>query len=182
MSSVSRRDDSTSAFDVALPEMRGGEKLLWAAKPGAMGLARAEIGRALIGIPFLAFALYWTWSAGAKNWLAGQDNPAGFFPLFGLIFIVVGVGFVLSPLWAAIRARWIVYAVSDRRAVIITRFPTRRVQSFTPQYMEGLERIERGDGSGDLILRREYTSSRRRSSQLRRIGFFGIPTCAPSRT
>jgi hypothetical protein len=178
MSSVQRRDDDSAPLEVARLEMRSGEKLLWAGQPGAFALARAEAPKALFGIPFLAFALFWTYMAGARTWFStdAESRAIAFFPLFGFIFIAVGLAMVLSPVWAAIRARWIVYAISDRRLVIMTLFPLRRVRSFASPDIQELERSDRAGGSGDIVFRRDYSSSRRgRSNLARRIGFFGVP-------
>jgi hypothetical protein len=110
------------------------------------------------------------------------------FPLFGLIFLVVGVGMVLSPFWAAYRARGTVYVVTDRRAIIFDGGWSTHVRSFGPGDLESVERRQRGDGSGDIILAREhyyvqghYSGSPGRGGhyvpggwRTREIGFFGI--------
>jgi hypothetical protein len=165
-----------SLHSVVRRELRPDEKLQWAERPGGGALARTESVKAVVGIPFLAFALFWTYMAGGKAWLDGEASPSGLFPLFGLIFVVVGLGLVLSPLWAWFRARWIAYAISDRRLIIISTFPVHRVWSYAPEDIQELERTDRGDRSGDLVFRREHPGSGRwsRSYQVKRIGFFGI--------
>jgi hypothetical protein len=167
---MARRNDDQVPYETAQGEMRTGEKLLWVDRPNPAALARKALGKALFGIPFLAFALYWTYTAGGSYWLSGEPAPAGAFPLFGLIFIVAGLGLVASPLLAAIQGRSMVYAISDRRLIILERFPWNRVQSFEPRDIQELERTERGGGAGDIVFRKE-----RSGRSLKQIGFFGIP-------
>jgi hypothetical protein len=174
MTAVMRRGDDSFRLEAARLEMRSGEKLLWAGRPGALALARVETPKALIGIPFLAFSLFWIFMAGAGSGFSGEPGPVRYFPLFGLIFVAVGLAMVLAPVWGAIKARWTVYAISDRRLVILSSFPVRRVQSFATQDIQGLERTERGNGSGDIVFRREPAWGDRKSSPLKRIGFFGV--------
>ena len=95
---------------------------------------------------------------------------------------------VLSPLWAVYRARGTVYVVTDRRAIIFDGGWGTHVRSFGPGDLAGVERRQRGDGSGDIILAREqyyvqghYSGSPGRGGhyvpgewRTREIGFFGI--------
>jgi hypothetical protein len=177
MSLVRQARTDPSLHSLVRHELRPDEKLLWVERPGGGGLARTESVKALFGMPFLAFALFWTYMAGGEAWLDGEVSPSGFFPLFGLVFVAVGLGMVLSPLWAWFRARWIAYAISDQRLIIISSFPVHRVRSYAPMDIQELERTDRGDRSGDIVFRREQAGSGRwnRSYQTKRIGFFGIP-------
>jgi hypothetical protein len=96
---------------------------------------------------------------------------------------------VLSPLWAVFRASATAYVVTDRRAVIFDRgFFATQVRSFGPMALDDITLRERGDGSGDLIFKREsyyqpgywsgsgthryYSPGGYRTQE---IGFFGIP-------
>ena len=40
------------------------------------------------------------------------------FPLFGLPFVMVGVGMLSSPFWLRRRAKRTCYALTDRRAIL----------------------------------------------------------------
>jgi hypothetical protein len=48
------------ATRTAQAELQPGERLQWAGRPSAVGLARSQLWRSIIGVPFLAFALFWT--------------------------------------------------------------------------------------------------------------------------
>lgn len=70
------------------------------------------------------------------------------------------------------------YAITDRRLLIVERYPARRVTSYTASDIQAIERTERADGSGDVIFRREQSYQRRAYSgslgMARKIGFFGV--------
>ena len=99
-----------------------------------------------------------------------------FFPLFGLPFLLVGLGIMLLPVWAWRGAKKTVYAISNERLIIIA---PGSVSSFEPDEIDNLVRRERPDGSGDVIFRRDrmFARAARRGSRtrVRRDGFFGIP-------
>ena len=66
------------------------------------------------------------------------------------------------------------YAVTDRRALLIEGGFRRSIRSFTGEELEGIERREGVGGVGDLIFRRE-TFRRGNRPRTRAIGFFAIP-------
>lgn len=156
-----------SALDA---ELRPGERVVWAGRPKVW---RAAIGNAIIpclfGIPFLGFAIFWTSMAiwiGSAAGRQGPDGGAGAggadtantpawfywgFPLFGIPFILIGAGLVSSPYWAARRFRRTVYAVTDRRAVVLASGRTTRVRSWEPDEIRAPKKTRRADGSGDLL-------------------------------
>ncbi|MBA4066387.1 MAG: hypothetical protein C0501_22270 [Isosphaera sp.] len=110
------------------------------------------------------------------------------FPYFGLLFLTVGLGMLLAPVWAAYKATNTVYVVTDRRAVVFDGGWSTHVRSFGPADLTAVERRQRPDGSGDLILAKEpywvpgHTSGPPGRGHhvpggwsVREIGFFGIP-------
>jgi hypothetical protein len=74
------------------------------------------------------------------------------FPLFGLPFLLIGLGIVLAPLWAFLKGSSTVYAVTNQRIMIITGTTNRSVKSYTPADIVSVEHRERPDGSGDIVL------------------------------
>ena len=80
------------------------EKLLWSAAPAPGRLARITLPIFLFAIPWTAFAIFWIAGAsGFKRPNFGQ--PAGLFPLFGVPFVLIGLGMLSSPYWARRKAR-----------------------------------------------------------------------------
>jgi hypothetical protein len=65
-----------------------GERVLWAASPDRWAYASRYWKTALFGIPFAAFAIFWTYQVSHIPAKGGQGF-AVFFPLWGLMFAVV---------------------------------------------------------------------------------------------
>jgi hypothetical protein len=94
--------------------------------------------------------------------------------------VLIGLGMLSVPYWAYKKAQKTVYAVSNKRALIITSGMTRNVQSFYPQSLGNIERSEKADGSGNIIFARRTTSNynsnnNQTQASTTAIGFFGIP-------
>jgi hypothetical protein len=180
MARIAEESRGISALAIATGELRRGERLTWADYPGPMALVRRDARMSWIGIPFTAFAIFWTWSASHDVAHAGSIIEL-LFPLWGLMFVAIGLSILLRPVWSALKARSTVYAITDQRALIISGSRSRRVESFEPDSLGNLERTERSDGSGDIILRRAITMTSRSTFSYRRdfvapaVGFFGVP-------
>ncbi|MBK8457120.1 MAG: hypothetical protein IPL47_08455 [Phyllobacteriaceae bacterium] len=154
-------------------EMAPGEKLIWAGRPTNAGsFGRPLLAQAIFGIPFLAFALFWTGMAATMT-NASPDTPWFFryvFPAFGIPFIVVGISLVSGPLRARWRARRVVYGLTDRRLIIRE---DDYVQSFAFDQIQMIKRRDNRDGTGDVVFREE-TRRLSRGSRSESIGFHGI--------
>jgi hypothetical protein len=175
-------------------ELRSGERLIWSGQPRPSAFARPMLPVAAFGLLFLGFAVFWTVAAAAAAWTAGNRSsaPAGFdwlallFPLFGLPFLLIGAGLVLSPLAMRRSARRTIYAVTARRAIIMrgTLLGGREVRSFTIDDLHQMSRHERRDGSGDLVfqeqgaLRSAGPGAKAPSVHTRAQGFYGVPAVA----
>ena len=165
-------------------ELRSGERMTWAGQPLPGRFARKAILPMLFAIPFTAFAIFWISAATAGTShvrsYGGGDGFAhafNFFPLFGLPFLLVGLGMLTSPYWMYRRARRVVYALTDQRAIIFDAGFWNRttVRSFDPQSLHDLRRNQGGDGSGDLVFDREWGARTRNGQQATDIGFLAIP-------
>lgn len=154
-------------------ELQPGEKLIWAGRPVNPGsFGRQYRAQALFGIPFLAFALFWTATALTMT-NASTDTPWFFryiFPAFGLPFIVVGAGLVSGPLRARFRARLTLYGLTDKRLIVRE---DDFVQSWSFDQVQMIRRRDNRGGSGDVVFREERTGGSR-GSRYQPVGFFGI--------
>jgi hypothetical protein len=113
----------------------------------------------LFAVPWTAFALFW--EALALGGLLGLGGPkaaqgswmAMLFVLFGLPFVVVGLGMMGAPFWMARRARRSAWVVSAKRIaqVALTRCGT-SVRTLLARSLLSIERTEKPDGSGSLKL------------------------------
>ena len=137
------------------PELQSGEKLLWTGRPAPWSYAWARSWQMfLFSFWFGGFAIFWVYSATSAT---SHGGPA-FFPLFGVPFVVIGLGMFLSPVWHYLTSRGMLYAVTSERAIILSGMRARSVQSFFPRDMDRLEKKLYRDGAGTLIFRTEPRS------------------------
>jgi hypothetical protein len=81
---------------------------------------------------------------GSQAGLLGLFIPGGVFFVLGLVYLIIGlVGF--SP------SRNTLYAITDRRVIILRPGRYTRASSYGKRAITQVHRIERPDGSGDLI-------------------------------
>lgn len=142
----------------AQSEIQPGESLYWTGIADARRAAITALPAALIGIPFAGFALFWISTAlHATQGISRSPNAFAksfsIFPVFGVPFLLIGLGIVLAPLWAYLKALNTVYGVTDKRVLIITGTNSLAVKSYTPADIVSVEHRERPDGSGDVLIR-----------------------------
>lgn len=142
-------------------EIRVGERLLWVGQPRPGRFALQSLPIVLFGILWTGFAVFWMVSA--SDFLfhgpGGNGGPGGFgaifacFPLFGLPFVLIGLGMLSSPYWRWRQAKQTCYALTDRRAIVwqAGTFGGVSVRSYGPEALGRIHRTEYADGSGDLI-------------------------------
>jgi hypothetical protein len=158
-------------------ELQSGERIVWMDQPIPGHMARGTLGLIIFGIPWTAFAVFWTVMAakgtssmkgGAITWL---------FPLFGVPFIFIGIGMLSSPYWARRRAERMAYVITDRRAIIFQGGwrGSINVRSFEPSTLKGdLQRKQHADGSGDLIFTQELRRGSKGRQYTTNIGFLAV--------
>jgi Bacterial PH domain len=142
----------------AQSELQSNESLYWAGTADPRRAAFAALPASIFGIPFAGFALFWVTqayhatSAMSKSSSNAFTNGFRLFPLFGVPFLLVGLGIILAPLWAFLKGASTVYAVTNQRVMIISGGNSRSVKSFTPADIVSVEHRERPDGSGDIVI------------------------------
>ena len=141
-------------------ELRSGELVVWSGQPIAHRLARRSIGAVLLGIPWTAFAVFWMAEVSGDKML---DFSHGFdllpILLIGVPFVLAGFGMLSSPYWIVRKARKTAYIITDRRAIVLAgglRGST-TIRSFEPDRLKDIRRVQKADGSGDLIFERTWT-------------------------
>lgn len=154
-------------------ELKAGESVVWVGQPDPGLYMRGGYKVWLFFIPWTAFSLFWI--AGAADFKVPTfDSAWSLFPLFGLPFLLVGIGGLSSPFWMRRKAHSIVYAVTNRRVIIMEGIRSVTVKSYSPGDIDGVERTQHKDGSGDLILSTELYRDSDGDQQRRRRGFFAI--------
>lgn len=166
-------------------ELHSGEELLWRSQPDPWRVAKTTLPIFLFAIPWTVFAVFWeTMALGIFFTTAfgtGHGAPGGIggmafavvFPLFGLPFIVIGIGMLGAPWWAYKAAQRTIYAISTDRAMIINLWWKRSFQSFEKIDPSKIRRVEDNAGSGDLFFHKEITISDG-DEHTKEIGFHGV--------
>jgi len=125
----------------------------------------------MVGIPFTALALFWTW--GASGGLSSPKPAPPFFILWGARFIGIGLSILLSPLFAAWKAGRVYCVVTSKRAVIFEQVWSLKIQSFDASGFGGFERVSSGGLSGDVIFQRTI-ERRGKGTSVTEVGFLGL--------
>ena len=159
-------------------ELREDEELRWSGQPQVGRFVLKSLPILLFGIPFAGFAVFWICAASGFKIPDFSEGGFSLFPLFGIPFLLIGLGMLSAPFWAARKAKKTIYAVTNQRAIIFEGGRSVKVDSFGPPKLNDISKRVRADGSGDLVLERRvsYSHSRQHGSRerIKEIGFFGI--------
>lgn len=156
-------------------ELESMETVKWFGVPRPMSFVWVTIPIVLFAIPWTAFAIFWICGAsGFKLPDLSHFSPANIFPLFGLPFVLVGLGMLLSPLWAIRAAKKTGYVLTNRRAILFGGGFGSTVRSIEAARFNQFERRERSNGTGDIIFEYVQRSSGNRSTRSVPLGFIGI--------
>jgi Bacterial PH domain len=164
----------------AQSELQSGESLYWTGTADPRRAALMALPAGLFGIPFAGFALFWITSAyhatSAMSRSSSNSFTRGFaiFPLFGLPFLLIGLGVILTPLWVYLKGLSTVYAVTNQRVMIIAGGTSRSVKSCTPADIVSVDHRERPDGSGDVLIRTTAQTRSNNSVSQVTLGLFGV--------
>ena len=188
-------------------ELKGKERVVWLAQPRPQpGFSWLCLTPVLFAIPWTAFAVFWMVMASGvfDNGAAGPVDRFRFvFALFGVPFVGVGIAMLSSPIWIKRRlkrtAAETVYVVSEDRAIVFDGgyygdggmtsmlvsfsgklFRGLRVRSYSPGEITNIERVQRTDGTGDVLFGEPIAtiaSNETSGQEIRpamRAGFFSI--------
>lgn len=154
-------------------EVGDGENLIWSGQPNPARFAKQYLPHAIFGLVFGAAAacLYFS-----RSPVQVERDPGG--GLIYMLFVVIGMSMLMSPLSYYNRAKKTIYAVTNKRAIIIPGVVWPVIQSFFPADIGQVSRIDKADGSGDVIFARGPSGgigpgSRPKSPGLP-IGFVGV--------
>lgn len=135
-------------------ELQPAERVRWMEQPVPRLFTAASIATFLFGIPWTSFAVFWMWGAAGFEApdLREGIQPQHLFALFGVPFVLIGLGMLSSPYWMWRAARNTVYLITDKRAIAIEGGHSTVIRSFYPDQLQNLYRREQRDGSGDVII------------------------------
>ena len=127
--------------------LAAGEKLVWWDQPTAAGLAQREFNvSTLFGVFFVCFATFWITMA--------YRAPGPFF-LFGFLFVFMGLWMATTPLRAYWAASSTVFALTDKRALIVKGSKT---TGYPLEQVAFVETESGADGRGNVLFMNETAS------------------------
>ncbi|MGX7953757.1 hypothetical protein ACWPM1_14490 [Tsuneonella sp. HG249] len=152
-------------------ELQPGERVLWSGRR----LARVSwggLGIWLFAVPWTAFSL--SWMAGASMGAQAASGTIGVlswaFPLFGLPFVLVGLGMMAAPFLPLFGASRTLFAITDRRVLRIALFGSRLwTKSVELKEIREFSRSEGRNAEGDLRL--DLGSTRDSEGDVRKASF-----------
>jgi len=155
-----------------LEELDRDETVVWSGRPQPSLFAGRNPVTFLFPIFWVGFIFLFIFAShSGRN--AGSPWP------FMLPFFVIGFVFLSQPFFLYLDIFKTYYLITNRRALIVKLGRTKSVNSFYPEKLQSLERRERSNGKGDVVLERSLFSSNgygyRGSSYNRDIGFMNIP-------
>lgn len=159
--------------EIVRRELDRDERVVWSAMPKPKLFSGPALGAFLFAIPWTAFSVFWM--AGAAGFKIPQfNNGADLFPLFGIPFILIGIGMLSSPLWAYRNSLKTVYVITDRRAITIDGGMSYTIRSYTADKLSDTFRREHKDGTGDVIISRKSWRDSDGDKQMQELGFSRI--------
>lgn len=132
-------------------ELEADERILWMAQPIPRFFTVRSTASFLFAIPWTAFAIFWMCAASGFKFPDFSQAGFSFFPLFGLPFLLIGIGLLSAP-WRMYRKAFkTIYAITDRRAMILESGRATAIRSYPPDRLRNIYRKEKNDGTGDVI-------------------------------
>ncbi len=157
-------------------ELQPGESIRWVEQPVARMFTLASLPVLFFAIPWTSFAIFWI--CGASGFKVPDFSrgiqPEHLFPLFGVPFVLIGLGMLSSPFWAWQAARKTVYLITNKRAILIQSGVSTTIRSYTPAQINHTYRKEGRNGIGDVIIAVRKWKDSDGDQMTEEIGFIGI--------
>jgi hypothetical protein len=184
------------AYPLVQQTVSGQETIRWVETPDPIHAIRKTWITSAFGLGFAGVVSYifsQIFAINNRTPLSMQPNMGIKFAtwLVLIVFIIVALRFIFSPLWEYLIAKGKVYAITDQRAIIIERFPSNKQTSYYPSEIKFVQ--IRGREVGDIIfdskmktvIQYESIPGSDRQRTVRRnvrvdTGFFSIPIPSPA--
>lgn len=154
-------------------ELQPGETVMWAGRPDPDRLMRSGFLLWFFFLPWTAFAVVWITGMSGFG-AAGLSRPQPLFALLGLPFLCIGIMGLLSPLWLRMKAMRTLYVITSARALVLQGRRKVSVNAWPPAALAAVTRVERPDGSGDLLFSSEVWLDRQGNRHRREQGFIAV--------
>jgi len=134
--------------DLVVRQLRPGERVLWAGRPGSGRLVRIS------DLPALGFGALWTTIVLTATLAATRAESPPMVKVFFFVFLVIGVSSAFGGIVSrGIRLRRTAYAVTDQRLLTLTG---ETLRANDVRHITETRVTVRPDGSGDLFFTGEF--------------------------
>lgn len=154
-------------------ELDAGERIQWIGMPMPRCFTPASTFAFLFAVPWTAFAVFWMYGAAGFQ-ISDFKEGVDLFPLFGVPFVLIGLGMLSSPLWAYRKSLKTVYVITDRRAITFDGGWSTTIRSYPPSKLTDIYRKEKRNGSGDVVISRKAWRDSDGDHQSEELGFLRI--------
>lgn len=165
-------------------ELDIGERLRWHGRPREGAIKWAAFGIWLFAIPWTAFALFWTYMAwSGVDTMADEEGPGGIlkyaFPLFGVPFILIGLGMLLTPVLGLFSSSERIHGITDKRIITLTSARgVVRVKSLQARHIGPIERWEGKQGRGKVTIETHSTRDSEGERKTETVTLIGVENAA----
>lgn len=150
-----------------------GERLLWHGRPDVNSLIRRQYGWCFLIGSFFGLSLLWAGYA--------FDQGTTLNVALALAFVALGTAAAVAKGREILSARHLRYAVTDRRAMIVTDDTVATVRSFTPAEIGPIVVKPRKDGLADVLFHGDTRFYELRGSDIVTGGFLSIHDAGEAR-
>jgi hypothetical protein len=158
--------------------LHAGENLLWSGVADARRAAITAIPETILpGILFLGFAMTYMYKASSAM---PKTSSRALSPLLSMLviggpFLMFGMINLIRPIWTYWKGLSTVYAVTNQRVMILSGSSTGSSRFLKPTDIFDVHHRERPDGSGEVMIRTEF-SVRSKNMLTRKEGWlYGVP-------
>lgn len=155
-------------------ELEPHETIQWAHMPIPKFFTISSTSAFLFSIPWTAFAIFWICGAAGFK-IPDFSSPECIFPLFGLPFVLIGLGLMSTPYWTYRKARMSIYIITNTRAITFEGGRTTTIRSYLPKDLQYIYRQEKDNGVGDVIISHRTWRDSDGDKRTEDLGFMNIP-------
>ena len=148
------------------------ERIIWRDKPVPKYFTKGSISIFLFAIPWTAFSIFWICGASGFS-IPDFSEPEQLFPLFGVPFLLVGIGMLSTPLLTYRTMQRTLYVITDRRAIIFEKKFSQNISTFENIDKNNVLRKQKGE-LGDLIFDHKHQNDGYGGKVTHEIGFINI--------
>jgi len=151
-------------------ELEPDEHLLWGGQPIPKFFTGASFAIVLFVIPWTLISVFISCAA----LFDGRYSPLTVI-FFGFPFVLIGLSMLSSPIMVYRNLENTVYAITNRRAIIIVRyFFSTNIVSFEPNQLKELQRHEKTNGIGDVLFSELDRAAQQSPTKVPMNGFLNV--------